>query len=75
MSSGATTSAARAKKDWVRCLEGVVAMGVALYEVVLRSADSSGKVGSKEKVIIFLGNVRRATQGCRDRGNGGAGGC
>jgi len=28
MSSGATTSAGRAKKDWRRCWEGVVAMGV-----------------------------------------------
>ena len=26
MSSGATTSAGRAKKDWVRCMEGVVAL-------------------------------------------------
>jgi len=26
---GATTSAGRAKKDWGRCWEGVVAMGVA----------------------------------------------
>jgi len=30
MSSGATCSAGRAKKDWGRCWEGVVAMGVAL---------------------------------------------
>ena len=29
MSSGATSSAGRAKKDWGRCWEGVVAMGVA----------------------------------------------
>ena len=32
MSSGATTSAGRAKKDWVRFWEGVVAMGVAVSE-------------------------------------------
>jgi hypothetical protein len=30
MSSGATSSAGRAKKDWGRCWEGVVARGVAL---------------------------------------------
>ena len=30
MSSGATTSAGRAKKDWGRCWEGLVAMGVAV---------------------------------------------
>jgi hypothetical protein len=29
MSSGATCSAGRQKKDWGRCWEGVVAMGVA----------------------------------------------
>ena len=28
MSSGATNSAGRAKKEWGRCWEGVVAMGV-----------------------------------------------
>ncbi|CAK6699847.1 hypothetical protein OGCDGJMD_02740 [Cyanobium usitatum str. Tous] len=30
MSSGATTSAGRQKKDWGRCWEDLVAMGVAL---------------------------------------------
>ena len=49
MSSGATTSAGRAKKVWGRCCEGVVAMGVALgggfCEEVLRSADRARKVG------------------------------
>ena len=30
MSSGATISAGRAKKDWGRCWESAVAMGVAL---------------------------------------------
>ena len=33
MSSGATCLAGRAKKDWGRCWEGVVAMGVAWGEV------------------------------------------
>jgi len=32
MSSGATSSAGRAKKDWGRCREGVVAMGMAKEE-------------------------------------------
>jgi len=31
MSSGATCSAGREKKDWGRCWEGVVAMGVASF--------------------------------------------
>jgi hypothetical protein len=34
MSSGATTSAGRAKKEWGRCRERLVAMGVALVEVL-----------------------------------------
>ena len=32
MRSGATSSAGRAKKDWGRCWEDLVAMGVALDE-------------------------------------------
>jgi len=34
MSSGATTSAGRAKKDGERCWEGVVAMGVAWVGII-----------------------------------------
>ena len=45
MRSGKTTSAGRQKKDWGRCWEGVVAMGVAIDEVLLRVADRAGKVG------------------------------
>ena len=45
MRSGATWSAGRAKKDWGSCWEGVVAMGVAMDEVLLRGADKAGKIG------------------------------
>ena len=45
MSSGATCSAGRQKKAWGRCWEGVVAMGVAMDEVLLRDAGRAGKVG------------------------------
>ena len=65
LSSGATCSAGRAKKDWGRCWEGVVAMGVALgggfCEEVLRSAGGWVIVGAF--TLHYSSDVRRATQG------------
>jgi len=43
MSSGATTSAGRAKKLWGRCWESVVAMGVALGALGLGGGYSGGE--------------------------------
>jgi len=48
MSSGATCSAGRAKKDWGRCWERVVAMGVAIGVGAIESG-----LGYERRETIF----------------------